>query len=641
MKNLSASLRRPARLLFVLLCVWTLTARAEDPAPLIPLGDFFRNPELSRMDLSPDGDYVAYLASFEHRQNLYVKKVGDTEGTRLTNSTERDVGGFFWIGSQRLAYTVDLGGKENWRIYAVDRDGANPRPLTPESGVQAKLVAKLPHDEDHLLISLNQRDPRSPDLYKIDVKTGQTELVVQNDRRYVKYVSDNTGTVRLAVATDGVNVALFHRLADGAPFQRILTTDFRASVGPLFFTADNRYFYALSNRGRDKAAVVVVDPKDGAEIDLVYQHPDFDAGGLMRDSRDLHLTGAFYVGEKLERVFFDERLRNRQLEVARQLPGRVIDFVSASRAGTEFIVKAWSDRDPGTFYHYREASQQLTKLGAVAPWIDPEQLASIKPVSYRSRDGLTLHGYLTRPKGAPSGPLPTLVVVHGGPWARDQWRADPEVQFLANRGYAVLQINFRGSIGYGRNHVEAGFKQWGRAMQDDITDGVRWLIDQKIADPKRVGIYGISYGGYATLCGLAFTPELYRCGIDDSGVSDIGDWLNALPPAAEAGRAMLYTMVGHPDTDRDALAAVSPLRHVDRITAPLLIAHGGNDPRVKKTHAEQIVAALTARGREVEYLAKANEGHSFHLEENKMEFYRRAERFLAKNLGGREADGAP
>ncbi len=608
---------------------------ASEPAPLIPIADLFRNPELTKMELSPDGNYVAYLASYNQRLNLYVRRLGSTESTRLTNAKDRDIGGFQWMGDHRLVYSIDDGGKENWRIHAIDRDGANPQLLTPQSGVQARLISKLRGHPDHLLITLNQRDPRSPDLYKINAKTGEADLLVKNDRRFVRYVADNAGVIRLALATDGVNVTLFHRATDEASFEHILTTDFRASVGPLFFTADNRQFYALSNRDRDKAAIVVIDPKNGGETEVIFEHPQYDAGGLMREGDDLRITGAHYIGDKLERVYFDERWRQRYRDVEGRLPGLAVEIVSADRARRNFLVKAWSDRDPGTYYHYQEEAKELTKIGAVAPWIDGKHFASIKPISYQSRDGLTIHGYLTVPNEAVQGPLPTLIVVHGGPWARVQWRADPEIQFFANRGYAVLQMNYRGSRGYGRAFLEAGFKQWGRAMQDDITDGVRWLVDQKIADPKRIGIYGVSYGGYATLAGLAFTPELYRCGIDDCGVSDIADWLDALPPAAQAAKAMLHAMVGNPETERTALDAVSPLKHADRIKAPLLLVHGTNDPRVSRSHSDKIAAALTAHGVEVEYLTKSNEGHSFHLEENKMEFYRRAEQFLAKHLGGR------
>lgn len=623
--------------LLVTLLTWfaaLVSARAAEPAPLIPIETLFRLPAVAQMKLSPEGDYIAYLAPYERRQNLFVRRIDqtNTQAIQLTTSTARDLGGFFWMGNDRLAYAIDDGGRENWRVCMVRRDGSGARTLTPETGVRAVIVAQI--DDDHLLIKTNQRDPRVADVYRIDVNTGASELVVKNDRNYVSYFTDHAHVVRLAIATDGVNFALFHRPADDAPFERALTTDFRATVTPLFFTRDNRYVYALSNRGRDKAAVVLMDPRDGTELEVIYSNPDYDAAGLLRDERNEAIVGASYVGEKPQRVYFDERSRNRELELARLLPGKALDFAGRNRAGTDFIIKAWSDNDPGTFYRYREATKELTPIGVITPWIQANQLATITPVSYRSRDGLTIHGYLTRPRGA-EGPTPTLLVIHGGPWARDQWRADPEVQFFANRGYTVLQINYRGSTGYGRAFREVGFKQWGRAMQDDITDGARWLIEQKIADPNRIGIYGISYGGYATLAGLAFTPELFRCGIDDSGVSDIGDWLSALPPQAQAARQMLFTMVGDPQADGDALAAVSPLQHADQIRAPLLIAHGGNDPRVKQSHAEQIAAALKGRGVEVETMFKANEGHSFHLEENRMEFYHRAEKFLGKHLGGR------
>lgn len=613
-------------------------SQAGNPSgPLVPLEAFFQGPALAQVTLSPDGRYVAYVSPYQGRQNLFVRETGKTGSVRITSSIDRDLGGYFWVGSSRLAYAIDEGGRENWRIYTVDLDGRNRMALTPESGVQARLVAKLPDDDDHLLITLNQRDPRMPDLYKINTQTGQTELLLRNDHNFVRYVTDNAGVVRLALATDGINFALFHRLTDSVPFERILTTDFRASVGPLFFTADNRFFYALSNRGRDKAAVVLVDPKDGSEVDLVYQHPDYDAGGLLRDEGSRRIAGAYYTGEKLERVYFDEAARNRQRELAGKLPGLTVDVVSADRSGETLIVKAWSDRDPGTFYRCDARTMELTPIGKVAPWIDPEQMAATLPVSYRSRDGLVIHGYLTKPLNT-VGPVPTLLVVHGGPWARVQWSSNPETQFLANRGYAVLEVNFRGSTGYGRAFLEAGFKQWGKAMQDDLSDGVHWLVDQNIADPARIGIYGISYGGYATLMGLATTPELYRCGIDDSGVTDLNAWLNTLPPQAQAARAMFFTMVGNPATEEEALAARSPITLVDRIHAPLLIAQGGNDPRVKQADVDRMVASLKAHGNDVDYLTRANEGHSFKNAENRLEFYRRVEAFLAAHLGGHTTD---
>lgn len=624
-------------ILIKLLCLLHAGLRAEEAAPLIPMEALFRNPELAQVKLSPDGNYVAYVATQERRQYVFVRPVAGGEAMRIVNSGVRDL---CWLNNERLAYSLDDNGKETWRIHAVGRDGSNARLLTPEKGVRARILGQVPGHESLLLVAMNQRDPRAPDLHRINSETGETELLVQNDRNYVSYLLDTAGVVRLATATDGINVVQYHRSSNDASFERVVSTDFRSAFTPVCFSNDNRFVYALSNRARDKVALVRVDPVTGEELQVVFEHPDYDVSGVLRDGKGTRVVGVTYVGEKPEQVYFDESAKSRHAVLAGLLSDRAIDFVSESHDGNGHVIKVWSDRDPGTFYHYDASTKRLTKIGAVAPWINSDQLATVQPVNYQSRDGLKIRGYLTRPKGL-AGPLPTLLVIHGGPWARDQWRADPEIQFLANRGYAVLQINYRGSRGFGRAFLEAGFKQWGRAMQNDLTDGVHWLIEQKIADPSRIGIYGISYGGYATLAGLAFTPELFRCGMADSSVTDIGEWLGALPPQAHAIKSMLFTMVGDPVSDAEVLSAVSPLRHADKIRAPVLIVYGGNDPRVKPEHSEKMIASLTARGADVESMFKANEGHSYHREENKLEFYRRAERFLAKHLGGQVESSTP
>jgi dipeptidyl aminopeptidase/acylaminoacyl peptidase len=306
-----------------------------------------------------------------------------------------------------------------------------------------------------------------------------------------------------------------------------------------------------------------------------------------------------------------------------------------SRAERRVIVRTFSDKSLGACYLYEPSSGRLEKLAELSPWLNEAEMADVQPIRFTSRDGLTIHGYLALPRGARPVNLPILVNPHGGPWARDVWGFDPETQFLANRGVGVLQINFRGSTGYGKAFWEAGFKQWGGKMQDDISDGVHWLVRQGIADPKRIAIYGASYGGYAALAGLAFTPDLYACGIDYVGVSNIFTLLETLPPYWELGRRMMYEMVGDPVKDRELLRQVSPVFHADRISAPLLVAQGANDPRVKKAESDQIVQALRQRGVAVEYIVKNNEGHGFHNEENRFDFYRRMESFLARHLGSR------
>lgn len=298
-------------------------------------------------------------------------------------------------------------------------------------------------------------------------------------------------------------------------------------------------------------------------------------------------------------------------------------------------MRTFTDRSLGAYYFYDLKSKDFRKLGDVSPWLNDQDLAAMKPIKYQSRDGLTIHGYLTLPKGVPARNLPVVVNPHGGPWLRDSWGYNPEVQFLANRGYAVLQVNYRGSTGYGRKFWEASFKQWGKAMQDDITDGVHWLIKQGIADPKRVGIYGGSYGGYATLAGLTFTPDLYAAGVDYVGVSNLFTFMKAFPPYWKPYLDMVYEMVGHPEKDKELLTAASPVFHTDKIKVPLLIVQGANDPRVNKSESDQMVAALKARGIEVPYIVKDNEGHGFSNEENRFEFYRAMEEFLGKHLGGR------
>jgi dipeptidyl aminopeptidase/acylaminoacyl peptidase len=344
------------------------------------------------------------------------------------------------------------------------------------------------------------------------------------------------------------------------------------------------------------------------------------------------ITGAAYVTDRLHLHFFDDRRRKIQEFLDERLPGYENHLTSHSRDETKYIVHSASDRTMGSYHLLDMAAMELTKLFDISPWLDEEKLAPMEPVSYSSRDGLEVGGYLTLPVGCDRRNLPLVVNPHGGPWTRDGWGFNPEVQFLANRGFAVLQVNYRGSAGFGRRFLESGFRQWGLAMQDDLTDGVRWAIDEGIADPQRIAIYGGSYGGYAALSGLTKTPDLYSCGVSYVGVSNLFTWIAAIPPYWKPYLEMLYEMVGHPDKDGERLRETSPFFNADRIKVPLLVAQGANDPRVTKQESDQIVEALRGRGVQVDYLVKENEGHGFSNEENRFEFYRAMERFLAEHL---------
>lgn len=606
-------------------------ADATPRAKPIPLRDFFRNPDQSGFQLSPDGNSLALVQPYKDRMNVFVRPRAGGPAVRVTSETERDVADYFWKGSHRIVYLKDFKGDENFHLVAVDADGKNIVDLTPFDKVRAMIVDDLYDNDDEILVSLNKRNPELFDVYRIDLNSKELTLVAENPGNITAWITDHAGRIRLAIATDGVNNSILHRLDDDSAFETVITTNFRQHISPLFFDFDNKLLFAASNINRDKSAIVRLDPATAKEESLIFEHPEVDVAGLDWSRKRKVYTEVQFVTWKRERKFFDAEMQAIYADLERQLPGYEIDLQSSNKNETLFVVAAWSDRTQGVRYLYDAAAKALTKLAEIAPWLDENELAEMRPITYQARDGLTIHGYLTLPRGGGKN-LPLIVNAHGGPWARDAWGYDPEVQFLVNRGYAVLQVNFRGSTGYGRKFWEASFKEWGRTMQDDVTDGVKYAIAQGIADPKRIAIYGGSYGGYCTLAGLAFTPELYACGVDYVGVSNLFTFLKTIPPYWKPMLDMLYEMVGNPETDKDLLAAASPALHADNIRAPLLIAQGAQDPRVNIEESNQMVAALKKHHIDVEYLVKDNEGHGFHNEENRFEFYEAMERFLEKHL---------
>lgn len=600
---------------------------------LTPLTDFFKNPVMTDVTLSPDGQYIAFMKPWEHRLNVFVRKVGENNIRRITSAGERDIAGYAWANNHRIAYIRDSGGDENFRLFAVDIDGSNFRDISPFEDVRVGIIDRLEDNDEEMLISMNQRDKRIFDVYRLNVNTGEMRMVAENPCNISGWLTDNNGRLRVAVATDGVNTTLLYRQSEAEPFRPIVTTDFKDSIEPLFFTFDNRQLYVASNIGRDKKAIFNYDPETGKHLELIYEHPQVDVIGILRSKKRKVLTGVSYLSDRLHYHFTDPVRKHLQNILESKLPGKEVVVTSMSKDEIRVLVRTYSDTSLGAYYYYDRKSGQLQKLSDVSPWLDEGEMAPMQSVQFQSRDGLTLNGYLTLPKGRQAKNLPIIIKPHGGPWARDVWGFDPEVQFLANRGIGVLQVNFRGSTGYGKAFWKAGFKQWGRKMQNDITDGAQWLIRQGIADPKRIGIYGASYGGYAVLAGLAFTPDLYACGVDYVGVSNIFTLLDSLPPYWELGRKMMYEMIGDPVTDKALLKAISPVFHADKIKAPLLVAQGANDPRVKKAESDQIVKALENSNVNVQYLVKNNEGHGFANEENRFDFYRTMEIFLGKHLG--------
>ncbi len=610
----------------------------------IPVEEFFRNPLITQVRIAPDGRHLAWLAPRNGHLNVWLYDPATATGRFLTDERQRSIQAVAWANSRTIAFLRDNAGDENFQLYLLDITADQPpRSCTPSTGVRAGILDTLPGNEHRMLITHNGRQRELFDVYALDIATGTLDCIAENPGGVIEWLADDAGTVRAALRTDGANHTLLYRDHENEPFRELLTTNFRTTFVPLRFAADGRRLYVLSNRGRDTAAVYLFDVDTLCEDELVAASDTYDLDGVLYSRQQQRPFAATMSTWKFEYIFLDpqwQSLWERTAEhIATELGNHVVVQITDWSLDEQWvIVCAYCDVQPPVYYLLHAPTGELRLLGMAMPHLLADELAHQQPIHYRSRDGLLIRGYLTVPRQS-TKPLPLVVMPHGGPWTRDVWGFHPAVQLFANRGYGVLQINYRGSTGYGRRFWEASFKQWGRAMQDDITDGVRWLIANGVADPERVGIVGGSYGGYAVLAGLAFTPELYCCGVDIVGVSNLITFRKTIPPYWKPLNQMLDEMIGSPETDEELLRQVSPVFHADRIRAPLLVFQGANDPRVNKAESDQIVEALRSRGIPVEYYVRDDEGHGFLDERNRTWMYGIIERFLATYLGGRICNG--
>ena len=605
----------------------------------IPLEDFFRNSERTGYQLSPDGSYISYMAPYKDRLNVFVRRVDETDehAIRITNETERSVAGYMWADNQRLLYMKDTAGDENYQLYGVHRDGSDDRAYTAFDGVRTSLIDDLEEQQGVVMIGMNKRNPEVFDPYRLNIETGELTLLAENPGNIQGWMTDHDGRLRVATAiVDGVNTQILYRDTEDEPFKPVLTTNFRDVVSFMEFTPDNKEVYAATNLHRDKTILVRMNPATCEELEVLYENERYDIASISYSRKRKKLLSVYCTGHKEPvRHYFDAEEEQLRQRIKAHFPNQRYGIADTDKAEENYLIYVGGDRTRGSYWHYNALTDEAKKIAELAPWIKSDEMNAMHPVCYTTRDGLQIEAYLTLPDGLTpdtAKQLPVVVNPHGGPWARDCWGYSSEVQFLSNRGYAVFQMNFRGSTGYGRHFLEASYKQWGLKMQDDITDGVKWLIEKGIANPNRIAIYGGSYGGYATLAGLTFTPDLYACGIDYVGVSNLFTFMQTIPPYWRPMLEMMYEQVGHPEHDADQLAATSPALHADKIKVPLFVAQGANDPRVNKAESDQMVEALRQRGVVVEYMVKDNEGHGFHNQENRFDFYRAMERFLKAHL---------
>ena len=629
-------------------------APASGQPPIVDRELFFGDPEISGAQLSPDGRFIAFLKPLKGTRNIWVKTAAEPfeKARPITADTKRPVSSFFWSRDSRVVlYVQDQGGDENYNVYAVD-PAAPPAPgadvpaarnLTAAKGVRAFIYAVPKSEPDAIYVGLNDREAAWHDLYKVRISTGERQLLRKNTERLTGWVFDTKDQLRLATrsAENGDTEVL---RIDPSGFTKIYACNVFETCSPVQFHKDGARVYMVSNKGAgvDLMRLTLVDVATGAET-LVETDPlkRVDIGNAIFSERTDDLIATVYVDDRQRLYFKDPVFEADYRFVEKQLPGRQLNFGSPTADEQRWIVSAGSDVEPGETYLYDRAAKKLTLQYRIYEKLPRAALAPMTSVRYPSSDGLEIPAYLTLPKGvAPKG-LPAMIVPHGGPWARDTWGYDAFAQFLANRGYAVLQPNFRGSTGYGRRFLDAGNKQWGEKMQDDLTWGVKYLVAQGIADPKRVGIMGGSYGGYATLAGVAFTPDVYAAAVSLVGPSNLITLLDSIPAYWEAGRKLFHERMGDPSTPagKAQLERQSPLNAAAKIRTPLLVIQGANDPRVNKAESDQIVIALRDRGFPVEYLVAPDEGHGFARPVNNMAAFAAAERFLAAQLKGRFQDG--
>lgn len=617
------------------------TAPAKTAAQ-IPVEDFHRNYSALFYRISPDGKKLAFVKPWKNRLNIFTHPLHDPAAIKqLTFAEDRDIWSVNWKGTDNIVYEKDTGGDENTHVFTVNVNTGSITDLTPYDKVKSSLVDDLEQvSKTDIMIEHNRRNPEVMDLYRINIDTGEFQLAYRNDTGIKSWLIDHSGRPRGGVATDGVSTVVYFEKTAGQPWEVLLKTDFRTSFTPLAFTSDNKRIFALTNLNRNFQSLVEVDPalpSDKFIRRILFQHPRRDVDRADYSYARNTIGRAEYTTDRAEAFFLNPDDQKDWEQTKTALGNRVLGVANTSLDEKFWIVRQYTDLGCGGYTvvdrTQTESAKRYTPVPDLCPWLPSNLMSPMTTVHYKTRDGLDIEGYLTIPKGSAGKNLPVVVNPHGGPWARDSWGFNAEVQFLASRGYAVFQPNFRGSTGYGRKFWEASFKQWGGKMQNDITDGVKWLIQQGIADKNRICIYGASYGGYATLAGLTFTPNLYKCGVDYVGVSNIFTFYKSIPPYWKPMQEMLYAMVGHPEKDEKLLKSVSPAFHVQRIKAPLFVAQGANDPRVNKAESDQIVEALRKRGVQVEYMVKENEGHGFYNEENRFDFYRAMEKFLKQHLG--------
>lgn len=639
----------PKTLLFTALTLLTLpfglSSSHTDEVPLIPRQDLFADPDRASVQLSPEGDRLAFLAPVDGVMNVWVGPTDDPDSAEpVTDDRDRGIRAYAWaFTGEHLLYIQDQDGDENWRVYAVDLSDNSVEDLTPIDDVQARLSAVSPEHPEEIIVGLNDRTPQLHDQYRLNILTGERELVYENEG-FTSFTFDRDYQLRFAQAPAQEGGAEIYQRTEEDAWELFAQVSMEDDLTTSIIGLDHagKILYMIDSRDRDTAALVEIDLDTGEEA-VLYENPQADVSNVMRHPDTRRVQAVASTFEKREWTILDDQIA-RELEYLETVADGEVNVANRTPDDSLWVVAYTLDNSPTRYYLYDRDAQQETFLFVNRTALEDAPLAPMHPVVIEARDGLELVSYYTLPVGSdadqngrPDEPLPLILNVHGGPWARDNWGYNVTHQWLANRGYAVLSVNFRGSTGFGKDFINAGNREWGAAMHDDLIDAVEWAIDEGVADAERIAIMGGSYGGYAALAGLTFTPDVFAAGVSIVGPSNLITLLESIPPYWEPQVEMFAERVGdhRSEEGRELLRERSPLTHVDNIQSPLLIGQGANDPRVPKAESEQIVEAMQERDLPVTYVLYPDEGHGFARPSNRLSFNAVTEAFYAEVLGGR------
>jgi dipeptidyl aminopeptidase/acylaminoacyl peptidase len=624
------------RILLFIYLISALCGCNKQKATQIPIIDFFKTPEKSAFKISPDGKYISYLKPYKDKQNLFIQSLKDGKEQMVTSFGDYSVrGDYFWTFNNEVIFFQENIALDEIKMFTLDVSTQKVNNILSQAKVHVWFVSRNRQEPDIVNIRMNKRDPANFDIYRLNIKTGALMPYLINPGNITEWYPDADGKIRLVTASDGVDQTILYRPNDNTPFKPIIENNFKTSVRPIAFTGEKNHFYALSNVNRDKIALVEINAENGKELKVIFACNKADLGNVEYSKNKHRLELVSWQEAKPRKAFLNENTRNIYNKLLANLKGNEIDITDRDSAENKFIVLTYTDRNPGSYYLYENNSGKLTKLGDINSSLKPDELCRMQPVSFKASDGMIINGYLTLPLGTKKTNLPLVVMPHDGVFTQSFWWGyNQEVQFLANRGYAVFQVNYRGSVGYGKDFYSAGFKEVGGRVQLDITDGVKWLINNKTANPKKIAVFGGGFGGFSALYGLSFYPGLYNCAIVQHGLINIFTYIKDAPPFYKPKVKMMYEMYGNPETDASRLRAISPVFHTDKIKAPLLIFQGAKDDRANISEVNQFVRELQKQNGNgmVKYFLKPNERTVFRSENNKIQMYTEIEKFLDDNM---------